>query len=219
MYEDSYDLETHEQTEVQQILTRWKSNGRRHQNAEGQPIAFVVLATRRFLVCENGEVWRYAAKGTPKQFDERGKEQSAPRRNPAIEMWTGHWQKVIDPATGKPTHSKCLIWVSVATTVNARPGLSHIAWYRSRKRLKHPHESPHRPSQVEIDALEGRRQATRHAVLAIMEKEGLDPEGTPAEAPPPTNPPKAPARKRTRARKPKRTNKRASTPKAEPDAA
>lgn len=173
MYEDAYDLNDSEKRQVQEILAEMSLRGGRLADAAGRPIAYRVLHGRRFLVCDKGLVWRFAAAGSPQV---PGQPAGVLRRNNAVEMWTGRWRKAVSP-DGKPTYAKCLVWVPLDDHINGHPGISKLGWYRSEKGFKHPLDGPHAPAAEEIAALEGRRQAAAGAVYARMEAEGLSVSG------------------------------------------
>ena len=173
MYEEHYDLTQLERDEVSRILTRWESSRKRHINNEGQPVPFVLLSTGRFLVDTLGYVYLHAARGTPKQFDAKGKPQGAPRRNNVVEMWTGHWRKTKDPTTGETVYAKCLAWAAVDQHINAHPGMPNIGWYRNSKGWRHPHEPPDRPTQDEVDEMEDQLEREERMIAARMEQEGV----------------------------------------------
>lgn len=195
MYEDAYDLKTHEQAHVSEILANFEAAGERLQDDQSTPLASIIVRGRRFLVCDKGKVWRYVYVGAPKGA------KGMPWRSDCIEMWTGRWQKTQDK-DGKDRYSKCLIWAPISDTTNAHDATSHIDWYTNRKGYKHPHDPPHNPTSREIAKMEKQRDELDQAVYARMEQ---DPELNPPEEAPAEEAPK-PKRKRR-----KRTNKKKSS--------
>lgn len=205
MYEECYDLNEEERQEVARFLAAWERNGRRHFDAANNPAEYLITSTHGFLVGDDGCVYRMVEPGTPKMYDESGHPQGSPHRCRCIEMWNGHWRKVLDPATGKPAYAKCIIWVPMESHVNKYVGLSHIAWYRGRKQYRHPHEEPHRPTKREVDAMEGQLAERHTMILARMEQEGLDTKGSeepPSPAVSDAPLPKPPKRRSNKRKKP-----------------
>ena len=170
MYEDGYDLSDSERLEVQQILAEMSLRGGRMADSHGRPLAYQVLQMRRFLVCDKGLVWRYAPAGSPQT---PGQATGVPRRNSAVEMWTGKWRKVVTP-DGEGRYAKCLIWVPLDENINGHPGISKLGWYRSEKGFKHPLDHPHSPTDEEAATIEGRARTATGAVYARMQAEGLN---------------------------------------------
>jgi hypothetical protein len=145
-------------------------------------------------------VWRYAPAGSIKIADGSS---GSPRRNNAVEMWTGRWRKV-KAADGTETYAKCLIWAPLDTHINGRPGISKFAWYQSVKGFHHPLDDPQTATAEDIAAVANRARRAAGAVQARMEREGLNPtvttktaERDPAEASAAAKPAK-PANKTTR---------------------
>lgn len=174
MYEDRYDLTEDERSEVRQVLAEMALRGGRLADAHGRPIPHRILRGRRFMVCPKGLVWRYAPEGSaqPGQ-DPRGLSPSgSPRRNSAVEMWTGKWRRALTP-DGRATHAKCLIWVPLDEHINGRQNIPKLGWYRSEKGFRHPLEAPHEPSEEQVAALESRRAMLRNDISARMRQEGL----------------------------------------------
>jgi len=176
MYEDVYDLTESEGLQVQEILTEMSLRGGRLTGPNGRPVAFRILRGRRFLICDKGLIWRFAPAGRPQVPGQVG---GVPRRNNAVEMWTGRWRKTRTPE-GEQTYAKCLIWVPIDDHINGHPGISKLGWYQSEKGFKHPFAEPHAPSEEEIAALDGRAKATSGAVYARMQAEGLNVPDEPA---------------------------------------
>jgi len=170
MYEEAYDLTEPEKIEVREILAEMSLRGGRLTDSGGRPIAYRVLGSRRFLVCEKGLVWRFVPEGSPKR---PGKAGAAVRRNSVVEMWTGKWRKA-KGTDGEDTYAKCLVWVPLDDNVNGHAGISKLGWYRSEKGFRHPLEEPHAPDEAEISALEGRERTAVGAVYARMQAEGLN---------------------------------------------
>ncbi len=178
MYEDVYDLTDSERLEVREILADMSLRGGRLTGPNGRPVAFRILRGRRFLLCDKGLVWRFAPAGAPQI---PGQAAGVPRRNNAVEMWTGRWRKTRTPE-GEHTYAKSLVWVPVDDHINGHVGISKLGWYQSEKGFKHPFAEPHAPTAEEIAALDGHAKATSGAVYARMEAEGLNvPDGPAGE--------------------------------------
>ena len=177
MYEDTYDLTDSEKHQVREILADMALRGGRLADASGRPIVFRILRGRRFLVCDKGQLWRFAPEGSPQVPGQVG---GVTRRNSAVEMWTGKWRKAKTP-DGRQTYAKCLVWVPVDDNINGHPGISKLGWYRSEKGFKHPHAEPHAPTAEEVGALEGRADVASSAVYARMQAEGLKVPDEPSE--------------------------------------
>lgn len=173
MYEMDYDLNEYELQEAQAILGRFHAASNRHWVQKGnrrEQVSHIRLSSRRFVVGPRGKVWRYFPHDTPRMTQglHGG---GAWRRTSCIEMWTGNWRKIEDK--GKTLYAKCLRYAPIEAHTNKSPNTDHFTWYETKKGWKHPLDSPVAPSQAEIDALENQEQATRGAVLARMEEEGL----------------------------------------------
>jgi len=169
MYEDAFEMTEHERRQVQEILADMQRRGGKLTDSAGKPVEYRVLGGRRFLVCEQGRVWRYAPSGSPCEPGRRG---GSLRRNDAVEMWTGKWRRLAD-ADGRSHHDKCLVWVALDANINGRPGIAKIAWYLAEKGFRHPLEGPGEPSDGELAALAGRQAEAADAVAARMAAEGL----------------------------------------------
>jgi hypothetical protein len=183
MYEDAYDLTEAEKLQVQEILGEMALRGGRLADPKGRPVAYRILRSRRFLVCDKGLVWRFAPEGSAKR---PGHPDAVPRRNSAVEMWTGKWRRVTAP-DGRDVHAKCLVWVPLDENINGHSGISKLGWYQAEKGFRHPLTGPDAPDEGERAALEDERTGTASAVDARMGAEGLaDPKdtgGPPADKP------------------------------------
>ena len=183
---DHYEFTPLEKNKIDEILGSIQMNDglfkRDNQGGvlrqDGQPLrlAFEVVYGKRYCVDPRGRVWRYAAAGTPKMpgMPHGG---GVPRRVNVIEMWTGHWRKMIGP-DGIPTYAKNLIWCSVTPGVNEHPNITHIDWYTTSKGFKHPFDPPHAPTQAQLRVLERKASETDLIIYAKIgeeaEAEGLD---------------------------------------------
>lgn len=219
---DHYEYTDIEQRRIDEILGTIQSHGGLFQcdrmgglvlaNGQQIPIPFEVVHGKRYCIDPHGRVWRYAAAGSPKSPNAPGGG-GVPRRINVVEMWSGHWRKMIDP-DGKPSYAKNLIWCSVTAGVNEHPNISHIEWYMARKGFKHPFDPPHAPTKFQLRVLERKAAETDNVIFArideLTEQHGGDAEKV-KEAfgltPPPTPAPKPRP-------KPKRTNKRRKKPNA-----
>ncbi|MCK4624996.1 MAG: hypothetical protein KAV00_06785 [Phycisphaerae bacterium] len=183
---ETYDLNDVEQRHFQSIQDGIAANGGKLYQTDrfgdlvrgpGGPIAieYEVLRGGQFCVDNHGTLWRYAGLGASKMPGISGG--GAKRRNPAVEMWTGHWRKVKGP-DGKGTYAKCTIWCSVDLCVNNFPGVSHIDWYTNTKGFGHPLSEPHAPTASQIRVMEGEQENIDQAVYAkiddLAERMGMD---------------------------------------------
>jgi len=179
---DSYELTGREQAHRDDILGRleadkdlflydritdeYKTDGEGHRIKLG----FEVVLGKRFCVDHHGATWRFAAEGALKEL------KGAPRRNNAVEMWTGHWRKV--NVDGKPGYIKNLVWAPCNLGVNQRPGTTHIDYYRNKKGYKHPLEKPHAPTEDQLSEMGAREVEMRGAIHAktqeLAAEHGID---------------------------------------------
>ncbi|NLF32097.1 MAG: hypothetical protein GX591_14575 [Planctomycetes bacterium] len=163
-----YDLTPDEAAEVRTIqdalaqrgrLYRTDRDGRPVMDAAGLPVPvdFLVLRSRRFLVDADGTVWRFFGEGSDKHPDspDRG---GAPWRSNRVEMWTGRW-RAVRGGDGQTTWAKVLVARPVDKRINGHPGMPQIAWYRTVKGYRHPHEGPDQPPSDPIERLGGPRPA------------------------------------------------------------
>jgi hypothetical protein len=187
MYEEAYDLTDLERQEVQELQAGMKLRGGRLTDDGGRPVPYRILRGRRFLLCDKGLVWRFAAAGTPQV---PGQAVGVCRRNSAVEMWTGRWRRQ-HAAEGTATYAKCIVWVPLDEHINGHPGVSKLGWYRSEKGFRHPFEDPQAPSAEQIAALESRGQAAGLAVAVRMQQEGLRVSDAPAAGSPAAGAPAA----------------------------
>lgn len=169
MYEDRYDLNPVEAQQAREILSEMQLRGGRLTDPAGRPLAYRVLRGRRWLICDQGLVWRYAPEGSPQTPGLRG---GPVRRNSAVEMWTGRWRKIAGPDS-ETTYAKQTVWVPVNSHINGHAGVSKIGWYRAEKGFAHPFDEPGEPTDEQIAEVEGRRAEAEQAIQARMRAEGL----------------------------------------------
>jgi len=221
---DHYEFTTIEQQYIDQILgsiqqhgglfKRDREGGLMLEDSQPFPLPFEVVYGKRYCVDPQGRIWRFAPKGSKKRPD-MPHGGGPPRRLDVIEMWTGHWRKMLNPATGEPSYAKNLIWCSVTAGVNEHPNITHIDWYTTSKGFKHPYDPPHAPTKAQLGVLERKAAETDLIIFAKIgeeaKAEGWDPgkiqavSGLSSQPPTPTPPP---------AKKPNRTNKRKKKPNA-----
>lgn len=169
MYENEYGLTSLELQDAAGVMGEIQLRGGKLTDERGRPMHYRVLAGRRFLVCERGLVWRYAAAGSPSVPGLRG---GSVRRNSAVEMWTGKWRRRIG-ADGAALYDKCLVWVPLDDNVNGRQDVGKIAWYMAEKGFRHPLEGDGQPGAAERAALDDRCAAAAEAVNDRLQAEGL----------------------------------------------
>jgi len=188
----------------------------RDGNGVPVPAMYEPLRGRRYCMDASGTIWRLFGEGTPKTANAR--DAGSPWRTDMIEIWTGHWRKVIGP-DGRPTYAKCLIAIPVGKGVNEGPPPAMV---RARQKgFKHPFEPPHYPSPQQIADLEGKEAETYNAILArlpeVAKATGANEADLRAQMKPPVREMREPAeeprpkRKYVR-RKPKRRSNRQAAP-------
>jgi len=132
----------------------------------------------RFCIDPQARIWRFVRQGMARNplNPQMG---GVPRRNNAVEMWTGRWYKRMEE---KPDgsraigYAKATHWVVLDRQVNRpRENLSAIDHYLNDKGYKHPLDPPDRPSKRELAVLERKATMTAAIVWAKMEEVAAEP--------------------------------------------
>ena len=173
---DKYELTAMEQKQVDEIQEQIAQFGSPVMvDPYGQPVInnggmvpleYAVLRSRRYLVDNEGVVWKYTAEGAPKSPGVSG----TPRRNSVVEMWTGQW-RVTKAEDGTVKYTKRILNRPIDEKIGGQPGMTKIQYYRIVKHYKHPFDPPHAPTEQQIRVMQGNAAVRATEVAARMETE------------------------------------------------
>jgi len=129
-----------------------------------------VTRSRRYLIDAKGRAWRYAARGAQKETDP-GAAIGVPRRNNAVEMWSGKWVQ-----TGDGSWIPRLIWVPIDKHISghAAAKMGPIEWYTTAKGYRHPLDAPAAPPQRMQKVLAANAEADATHVMEQAAKVGYE---------------------------------------------